>query len=273
MTLPIYQIDAFAEDIFTGNPAAVIPLDHWIDEYLMQKIAMENNLSETVFFVKNDSSFSPGTGEEQEGAYHIRWFTPEYEIDLCGHATLASAYVIKNFIEPHLQNIHFTTEKAGPLKVIAKDGIYTLDFPSRMPLACEVPDELLKSLGLDIAVEILKSRDYFVVLPNEESVKNTQPDYNLMRELNTIGVIVTAKGQSADVVSRCFYPGAGIPEDPVTGSAHCNIVPYWSEKLNKNKLTCLQASPRGGVLECELKDNRVLMSGKCVLFLEGKIYV
>ncbi len=306
MTLPIYQIDAFAEDIFTGNPAAVIPLDHWIDEYLMQKIAMENNLSETVFFVKNGSlnrlvgdlpntqylllgetetytdalqsrptqhSEAPSSEGFGEATYHIRWFTPEYEIDLCGHATLASAYVIKNFIEPHLQNIHFTTEKAGPLKVIAKDGIYTLDFPSRMPLACEVPDGLLKSLGLDIAVEVLKSRDYFVVLPNEESVKNIQPDYNLMKELDTIGVIVTAKGQSADVVSRCFYPGAGIPEDPVTGSAHCNIVPYWSEKLNKNKLTCLQASPRGGVLECELKENRVLMSGKCVLFLEGKIYV
>jgi PhzF family phenazine biosynthesis protein len=259
MKLTIYQVDAFAEKAFQGNPAAVVPLENWIEDDLMQKIAMENNLSETAFFVKTDSGF------------HIRWFTPEYEIDLCGHATLASAYIIKNFIEPHLVEMNFTTQKAGPLRAIAKDGMYTLDFPSRMPQPCTAPDQLLKSLNITTAVEVLKSRDYFVVLPNEEAVRNTQPDFTLMKELDAIGVIVTAKGHTADAVSRCFYPGLGIQEDPVTGSAHCNIVPYWSEKLNKTKLFCKQLSQRGGDLHCELQNDRVLMSGKCVLFLQGEI--
>ncbi|HEV7329506.1 MAG TPA: PhzF family phenazine biosynthesis protein [Flavisolibacter sp.] len=259
MKLTIYQIDAFAERIFKGNPAAVIPLEDWIEDSLMQQIAMENNLSETAFIVKTDAG------------YHIRWFTPEYEIDLCGHATLASAYVIKNFLEPHIQEITFATQKAGDLKTTVKDGLYTLNFPSRMPEACETPDKLLASLGVSTAVEVLRSRDYFVVLPNEEAVRNVEPDYTLMSSLDTIGVIVTAKGHESDVASRCFYPGAGIPEDPVTGSAHCNIVPYWSEKLGKKKLLCQQLSPRGGELQCELVGDRVLMSGKCVIFLQGEI--
>jgi len=176
-------------------------------------------------------------------------------------------------VQPHLQEMAFTTQKAGNLKVYAKDGVFTLDFPSRFPQPCTEPENLLKSLGVTNAVEVLKSRDYFVVLPNEEAVMSCRPDYNLMKELDTIGVIVTAKGHSVDVVSRCFYPGAGIPEDPVTGSAHCNIVPYWSQKLGKINLTCLQASARSGALQCELKGDRVLMSGTCVLYLEGKIYV
>ena len=259
MKLTVYHVDAFAENVFTGNPAAVIPLDDWLEDELMQKIAMENNLSETAFFVKTD-----------EG-YHLRWFTPEYEIDLCGHATLASAYVIKNFLEPHLAEINFSTQKAGVLKASAADGIYTLDFPSRMPQPCSVPDKLLPSIGISTVVEVLRSRDYFIVLPDEDAVKNVEPDYTLMKELDTIGVIVTAKGHEADVVSRCFYPGAGIPEDPVTGSAHCNIVQYWSEKLSKTKLFCKQLSPRGGDLHCELNGDRVLMSGKCVLFMQGEI--
>ncbi|HEX2607567.1 MAG TPA: PhzF family phenazine biosynthesis protein [Flavisolibacter sp.] len=261
MKLTIYQVDAFAEKVFTGNPAAVIPLQHWLDDDLLLKIAMENNLSETAYFVKTD-----------EG-YHLRWFTPEYEIDLCGHATLASSYVIKNFIEPHLAEIHFSTQKAGVLKAAAKDGLYTLDFPSRMPQPVETPEQLLKSLGVAAAVEVLRSRDYFVVLPNEESVYSAEPDYTLMKELDTIGVIITAKGKDYDVVSRCFYPGAGIPEDPVTGSAHCNIVPYWAGKLNKNHLRCLQASARSGELQCELRGDRVLMTGKCVLYMQGEIDV
>jgi PhzF family phenazine biosynthesis protein len=261
MVLKIYQVDAFAEKVFKGNPAAIIPLDDWIEDSLMQQIAMENNLSETAYIVKTDAG------------YHIRWFTPEYEIDLCGHATLASAYIIKNFLEPHVADIHFTTQKAGTLNASAKDGLYTLNFPSRMPVTCEVPDRLLASLGISNAVEVLRSRDYFVVLPNEEAVRNVEPDYTLMSELDTIGVIVTAKGHEADAVSRCFYPGAGIPEDPVTGSAHCNIVPYWSDKLNKNKLFCQQLSARGGDLQCELVGDRVLMSGKCVLYMEGEITV
>ncbi|MER3464041.1 MAG: isomerase [Chitinophagaceae bacterium] len=261
MVLKIYQVDAFAEKVFKGNPAAIIPLEDWIDDNLMQQIAMENNLSETAFIVKTDVG------------YHIRWFTPEYEIDLCGHATLASSYIIKNFLEPHIQEINFTTQKVGSLRAITKDGVYTLDFPSRMPEPCAVPEQLLPSLNISTAVEVLRSRDYFVVLPNEEAVRNCEPDYTLMKELDTIGVIVTAKGHEADVVSRCFYPGAGIPEDPVTGSAHCNIVPYWSDKLNKTKLFCQQLSARGGDLQCELLGDRVFMSGKCVLFMQGQIDV
>lgn len=261
MKLPIYQVDAFAKEVFRGNPAAVIPLNDWLDDRVMQQVAMENNLSETAFLVKTN-----------EG-YHLRWFTPEYEIDLCGHATLAASYVIKNFLEPHLTGINFTTQKAGELRTLIKDGVYTLDFPSRMPEACDVPEQLLPSLGVSNAVEVLRSRDYFVVLPNEEAVRNVEPDYTLMKELDTIGVIVTAKGHEADAVSRCFYPGAGIPEDPVTGSAHCNIVPYWAGKLHKTHLSCQQLSQRGGMLQCELKGDRVLMSGHCTLFLEGTIHL
>lgn len=257
----IYQVDAFAEKVFKGNPAAVVPLEDWLDDALMQQIAAENNLSETAFFVKTDAG------------YHLRWFTPEYEIDLCGHATLASAYVIKNFVEPHVAEINFSTQKAGVLKASASEGIYTLDFPSRMPQTCDVPKKLFASLGISNAVEVLRSRDYFIVLPDEDAVRNVEPDYSIMKELDTIGVIVTAKGREADVVSRCFYPGAGIPEDPVTGSAHCNIVPYWAEKLRKTKLFCQQLSPRGGDLQCELNGDRVLMSGKCVLYLQGEIYI
>ncbi|MGV3658386.1 MAG: PhzF family phenazine biosynthesis protein [Chitinophagaceae bacterium] len=259
MSLTIYQVDAFTQKIFGGNPAAVIPLSSWLDEKLMQQIAMENNLSETAFIVKEDE------------AYHIRWFTPEYEIDLCGHATLASAFVIKNFLEPHVQEINFTTEKAGGLKTTAKDGLYTLDFPARMPQPVDTPKNLLESLGVMTPVEVLRSRDYFVVLPDEEAVRSVEPDFSLMKTLDTIGVIVTAKGKEADVVSRCFYPGLGIQEDPVTGSAHCNIVPYWSGKLNTTKLVCQQLSQRGGELQCELAGDRVLMSGQCVLYLQGTL--
>ncbi len=260
MDLKIYQVDAFASKVFEGNPAAVVPLKEWLPDDVMQKIAMENNLSETAFFVGKDS-------------FHLRWFTPEYEIDLCGHATLASAFVIKNFVRNDISQINFTTEKAGPLRAFAQDDQYTLDFPSRMPQPCKVPEGLFESLGISESVEVLRSRDYFVVLADEDAVKNCKPDFQKMSELDTVGVIVTARGKSADVVSRCFYPGAGIPEDPVTGSAHCNIVPYWSEKIGKAKMLCKQLSPRGGELHCELKDDRVLMTGGCQLYMQGEIWI
>ncbi len=263
MTLTIYQVDAFANAPFKGNPAAVIPLQSWIDDGLMQHIAMENNLSETVFFV-------PTGGR---GNYHIRWFTPDYEIDLCGHATLASAFIIKTLIEPHVSEINFTTQKAGLLQAAARGDVYTLNFPARMPHPCPVPAGLLESIGVTEAVAVLRSRDYFVVLPNEAAVRHITPDYNRMKTLDTIGVIVTAPGDEADVASRCFYPGAGVPEDPVTGSAHCNIVPYWAGKWGKTKLHCRQISPRGGDLQCSLDGDRVFMSGTCVLFMKGAIYV
>ncbi|MEI6948711.1 PhzF family phenazine biosynthesis protein [Paraflavisolibacter sp. H34] len=257
--MKIYQVDAFTDKVFRGNPAAVVPLQSWLEEELMQKIALENNLSETAFIVKTD-----------EG-YHIRWFTPEKEIDLCGHATLASAYVIKNFLEPHLQEVLFTTQVAGELKTYIKDGLYTLDFPARMPEPCNTPANLLQSLGVDTVVEVLRSRDFLVVLPDEEAVLQLEPDFSLMKTLEGFGLIVTAKGRSADVVSRCFYPNAGIDEDPVTGSAHCSIIPYWSRKLGTEKLFAKQLSRRGGDLWCELAGDRVLLSGNCVLYLQGDI--
>jgi PhzF family phenazine biosynthesis protein len=255
----VYQVDAFTHEVFGGNPAAIVPLRKWLTADLMQKIATENNLSETAYFVKN------GNG------YHIRWFTPNDEIDLCGHATLASAFVIKNYLEPDANTIEFSTEKAGNLKVTCENGMFTLDFPARIPQTCTAPPQLLPSLGLNSAVEILKSRDYFVVLENEEAVKNVNPDFTLMRKLDTIGVIVTAKGKSADVVSRCFYPALGVQEDPVTGSAHCNIIPYWSEKFGKKKFFAKQISERGGDLWCELNGERVLMSGQAVEFMRGEL--
>jgi PhzF family phenazine biosynthesis protein len=260
--MTIYQVDAFTEKVFGGNPAAVVPLQEWIPDTLMQQIAAENNLSETVFFVKT------GTG------YHIRWFTPAYEIDLCGHATLASAFVIKNHIDPGIEEIHFTTQQAGNLRTICrKDGLYTLDFPARMPVDCAVPPELFPSLGIADAVAVMRSRDYFVVLRDEEAVKNVNPDFMLMKKLDAIGVIITARGTSAEVVSRCFYPGPGVPEDPVTGSAHCNIIPYWCRQLGKSSLFAKQLSARGGDLWCELVGDGVMISGKCVEFMKGEIGV
>ena len=260
MKLPIYQVDAFTDRVFGGNPAAVIPLDKWLDAELMQTLAAENNLSETVLFVKNG-----------DGSFHIRWFTPGFEIDLCGHATLASAYIIKNYVDKAAEVILFTTEKVGTLRAICKNGMYTLDFPTRMPQPCEVPATLYKSLGIKDAIEVLKSRDYFVVLPDEQAVLDIKPDMTLVKELDSVGVTVTAKGKSADVVSRFFAPKAGIPEDPVTGSAHCNIVPYWCEKLGTRKLFAKQISSRGGDLWCELVHDRVMMSGHCAEFMKGEI--
>jgi PhzF family phenazine biosynthesis protein len=265
MTIPIYQVDAFATEIFKGNPAAVVPLTQWIPDDLMQQIAMENNLSETVFFVRDAAA-----GNSQ---YHIRWFTPDYEIDLCGHATLAAAYIIKKVLEPAVSEIHFTTQKAGPLQTLINNDIFTLNFPARMPLPAAVPDGLLESIGVSETLEVLRSRDYFVVLPDEAAVLAVTPDYNKMKALDTVGVIVTARGTQSDAVSRCFYPGAGVPEDPVTGSAHCNIVPYWAQQLGKTNLFCRQLSARSGDLQCELKGDRVYMSGRCVLYLKGELYL
>jgi PhzF family phenazine biosynthesis protein len=257
--MTVYQVDAFTDKVFGGNPAAVIPLHQWLDTAVMQRIAMENNLSDTAYIVKTP-----------EG-YHIRWFTPEFEIDLCGHATLASAFVIKNYLEPAIETISFSTQKVGSLRTYCSNGKYTLDFPARMPMPCEVPPTLFQGLGISHAAEVLKSRDYFVVLPDEDAVKAVRPDFAIIKELDAVGVIITAKGQSADVVSRCFYPRAGIPEDPVTGSAHCNVIPYWSKQLGKTSLFAKQLSDRGGNLWCELKNDRVLMTGYCVAFLKGEI--
>ena len=261
MKLTLYQIDAFAGKLFGGNPAAVIPLEKWLDEKLMQQIAMENNLSETVFFVPS---------QNKNADFEIRWFTPEVEINLCGHATLASAYVLFNMLDFDKQEIRFSS-LSGILKVTKENDLICLDFPSWKPERLDIyPDELSAMLGNVEIVGVYKHRDILVELLNEEVVKNCSPDFSLMKK-HIDKMIVTAPGKEADFVSRFFAPGAGIDEDPVTGSAHSQLIPFWAEKLGKNNLHALQLSKRGGELWCEQKGDRVLMKGKGVYYMKGEI--
>jgi PhzF family phenazine biosynthesis protein len=258
-TLPVYKVDAFTSKLFGGNPAAVCPLEEWLPDEIMQKLAAENNLSETAFFVK-----------EAEG-YKLRWFTPEFEIDLCGHATLASAFVIFNYLHDASDLIKFSS-KSGQLEVRKKGNLIELNFPSRMPVPCEAPEALLK--GVNIAPsKVLKSRDYFLVYDDEASVKQIVPDFNFLNQVDSIGVIVTAASKEVDFVSRFFVPNSVIGEDPVTGSAHCNLIPYWAKELGKPTLTAKQVSQREGELFCEDKGDRVTMAGEAVLYLKGEYYL
>src|ERR1700744_5884123 len=261
MTTPIYQADAFTSQLFGGNPAAVCPLKEWLPDEVMQKIAIENNLAETAFFVKT------------EGGYFLRWFTPEYEIDLCGHATLASAHILFTELGYTADTIHFETVKAGVLTVERSGDKYTMDFPSRPPIPIEIPNGLVEALGGIQPLAILRSRDYFLEYETEEEIADMAPDFFALSKMDTVGVIVTAPGKDVDFVSRFFAPGAGIPEDPVTGSAHCNLIPFWAKKLGKDKLHAYQISARKGELCCENKGDRVLMSGKAVTYLRGNILV
>ncbi|MEN0055519.1 MAG: PhzF family phenazine biosynthesis protein [Mucilaginibacter sp.] len=261
MTISIYQADAFTDKLFGGNPAAICPLTEWLPDEVMQKIAIENNLAETAFFVKTTNG------------YKLRWFTPEYEIDLCGHATLASAHILFTELGFTGDTIHFETVKAGTL-IVKKDGDkYTMDFPSRPPIPIERPNGLAEAFGEKEPIAFLRSRDYFLVYENEQDIKDLTPDFLALSKMDTLGVIVTARGDNSDFVSRFFAPGAGIPEDPVTGSAHCNLIPYWAKALGKNNLHAYQISARRGELWCELKGERVLMSGKAVTYLKGEIRV
>jgi PhzF family phenazine biosynthesis protein len=260
MQLSLYQIDAFTNKLFGGNPAAVIPLQKWLDTDLMQKIALENNLSETVFFV-------PASNAD----YEIRWFTPEVEINLCGHATLASAYVLFELLDFKKEEIKFSS-KSGILKVKRNDELITMDFPSWKPERLDIyPSDLSKILGDIEIVGVYQHRDILVELLNEAAVKNCVPDFSLMKK-SIDKMIITAPGKSVDFVSRFFAPGAGVDEDPVTGSAHSQLIPFWSEKLNKNKMHALQLSKRGGEIFCEqLNADRVAMSGSCVYYMKGEI--
>ena len=249
----MYFVDAFADKIFSGNPAAVCYRDNWLSDEIMQKIAAENNLPETAFIVKENDRYS------------IRWFTPRYEIDLCGHATLASSFVIKNYIEKEIERIVFTSQ-SGDLIVECKDDLYTLNFPSRPAEPIDKIKGLEEAIGTSIK-EYYLSRDIMVVVENEDIVRKLSPNFSKLEELEIgDGVIVTAQGIECDFVSRCFYPQCGVNEDPVTGSAHCNLIPYWSKKLNKEKMHARQLSERSGDLFCEYKGERVLISGKAVLY-------
>ena len=259
MKLKIFQVDAFAEELFQGNPAAVIPLSSWMDENVMQKIADENNLSETAFFVKGNNE------------YHIRWFTPTTEVDLCGHATLASSFVIFNFIEENIQQIKFTS-KRGNLFVSRKGDLITLDFPAVRPVEKELNQLVLDCFPVK-PIKYFTGNFDLVLFDSEEFIKNYEPDFELLKKLHQHGVIITAKGRDVDFVSRVFVPNEGINEDPVTGSAHTMLVPYWANVLNKKSLTAKQVSKRGGKLWLEDNNDRVLISGKAKLFFVGEIEI
>ncbi len=259
MNLPLYQVDAFTDHPFAGNPAAVCPLDTWLPDDLLQKIAAENNLSETAFFVR------------QEDAYRIRWFTPVTEVALCGHASLASAWVLYHELGYREDTIRFLSA-SGPLAVRRQGPLLELDFPASPPLSCPAPELLVPALGRK-PLAVLRSDDYLVLLGSPEEVQTLAPDFGLLARLDRRGVIVTAPGAETDFVSRFFAPGVGIPEDPVTGSAHCTLTPFWARRLGRNRLRARQLSARGGELECELRGNRVLIRGRAVLYMAGTIRI
>ena len=257
MKLKQYQVDAFTDKAFGGNPAAVVPLQSWPDDSLLQAIAEENNLSETAFFVSSKKGFQ------------LRWFTPLKEVDLCGHATLATAHVIFEILGYSKQLITFET-RSGELFVGKNGTRLEMDFPARPPTPCELSDALAKGLG-QRPVEVLAADDYLAVFDSEAIVRAITPNQALLGQLDLRGVIVTAPGTDVDFVSRFFAPKFGISEDPVTGSAHCELAPYWANKLGKNILTAKQVSKRGGNITCELKADRVILSGCAVTFMEAEI--
>ncbi len=262
MTIPIYQADAFTEKAFGGNPAAVCPLKEWLPDALMQNIALENNLAETAFVVAENNG------------YHIRWFTPTVEVDLCGHATLATAHVFFNHLQYEPKEINFHS-KSGLLKVTRQqNGQLTLDFPrDHFEQETDIPPALQKGLKIE-ATEVYKGKfDYMVVTDSQETVEKLQPDFRTLATIKSRGVLVTAPGNESDFVSRCFFPQSGIDEDPVTGSAHTLLTPYWAEVLGKSKLTAIQLSARKGYLDCELSGDRVLMSGYAVTYMKGEIII
>ena len=259
MKLPIYQVDAFAEKQFEGNPAAVVPLEEWLPDSIMQAIAEENNLSETAFFVPS------------EGGFHIRWFTPNKEVKLCGHATLASAHILFNTLGYNNDVVSFKS-LSGKLLVYKNGDFLTLNFPAQTPERCSTPEPLVKGLGIS-PVECLKHDDYLTVFEKEEDVLRITPDHEALKQLDLRGVIVTAPSSDFDFIVRFFAPKFGVPEDSVTGSAYTQLMPYWSEKLNKTTLYAKQVSERGGKVTCEHKGNRVLISGSAVTYMEGTIEI
>lgn len=262
MKLKMFQIDAFTSTLFGGNPAAVCPLEYWLTDEVLQNIAIENNLAETAFFVQTATN-----------RFHLRWFTPEFEMDLCGHATLASAFVILNELGNQSDEIFFDT-LSGPLSVKKMNDYLELDFPSRPPQKATLPQAIVDGLNIQ-PIEIWKARDYLLVYASEEDIKRIQPNVAILNQINIDpgGIIVTAKGaaENVDFVSRLFTPQATVFEDPVTGSAHCTLVPFWADRLHKTTFRALQISKRGGELICQLDKDRVLIKGKAVKYLEGTI--
>ncbi len=259
MEIDLYQIDAFAGQVFSGNPAAVCPLQAWLPDTLMQAIAQENNLSETAFLVEEGEQF------------HIRWFTPLSEVDLCGHATLAAAHVLFEMMEVG-ENILTFTSRSGVLTVTRDGNRLTLDFPAQAPRVCTAPAALIEAFSTE-AAEYLCAEDYIVVFTREDEVLSAIPDIALLKKLDRRGVIITARSDRYDFVARFFAPKYGINEDPVTGSAYTQLVPYWADKTTNSHFRVRQLSARGGELCCELAGDRVTISGEAVLYLQGKIFI
>ncbi len=260
MKIPMYQVDAFTDRVFGGNPAAVCVLPGWLEDSLLQSIAAENNLSETAFLI------------ERDGFYDLRWFTPKAEIDLAGHPTLASAMVVFEILKPGWEEVRFESS-SGPLTVnLEEDGFLSMDFPARPGQPCDPPPDLVRGLGVE-PEEVLLARDHLAVFASEEEVRSIEPDYGALMNLDSMAVIATAPGVERDFVSRFFAPKMGIPEDPVTGSAHCTLIPYWSSRLNRKELFARQISERVGELRCRDRGDRVTLAGQAVLFLEGNIKI
>jgi len=260
MKQKIYQVDAFADRLFSGNPAAVCVLPHWIENELMQNIAMENNLAETAFVVK------------EEDRYHIRWFTPELEVDLCGHATLASAFVLFTYYDITGNSIPFYSGRSGELAVTKEaNGYLTLDFPSDTLKEVPMMPELNAALGI-APLQIFKGKtDYLLIYSSQAEIEEMNPNFFLLDAIDARGIIVSAPGTDVDFVSRFFAPRCGVSEDPVTGSAHTSLIPYWAQRLEKSKLVAKQLSARGGTILCEFKGARVNISGKAIPYLIGEI--
>jgi len=258
LKIPIYQVDAFASEIFKGNPAAVCPLKEWLPDQTMQNIAMENNLSETAFFI------------EDNNIYHIRWFTPKSELDLAGHPTLATAHVLLNELKKENDTIIFKTKLGDTLNVSFNENIYSMDFPSRPPKIINNKNLVYDVLGR-MPVELLAHRDLIAVFENQKDIKSINPNLEKLMKLDYPSVVITAKGDESDFVSRNFAPKLGIPEDPVTGSSHCELIPYWSEKLNKKEMIAIQISERGGKIHCVDMNDRVLIGGEAITFFRGEI--
>jgi PhzF family phenazine biosynthesis protein len=261
MNIPLFRVDAFANNIFEGNPAAVCPLQTWIPDDMMRAIAAENNLPDTAFFVR------------EEEHYALRWFSPRYEVKLCGHATLASAFVIFNVLKSASPEIHFTTQ-SGPLCVRQEDELLAMDFPSYPLSDCaEPPAGLAEGLRADPERILQANGNYFAVFSNAAQVRDVQPDFALLERLHPSGVCITAPGAQVDFVSRHFVPSYGVPEDPVTGSTHCSLAPYWASRLRKQQLHARQLSARGGELWIEVAGERVFVKGKAVLYMAGTLSV
>lgn len=260
MNYKIYQIDAFTDKVFSGNPAAVCPLKEWLSDKLLQRIAMENNLAETAFYVK------------QGDQYQIRWFTPKVEVDLCGHATLAAAYVLFNLENYKEGLINFYSTRSGKLTVTKKNDYLTLNFPTDIIEDITISEDLTNGFNI-LPIQALKGKtDFVLVFENENEIKHLKPDLKHISTLNGRGLITTAKGDNVDFVSRFFAPQSGIDEDPVTGSAHTTLTPYWANKLGKTELSAIQLSERKGYLQCNLLGDRVEISGQAKLYLIGEIY-